>query len=440
MAAGKSGTKKGKAAARGVKVVRPGAAARAAVVKPVETPVAKPVEVVKTAPVKIEEEGWFERSWKRIRGEKPEGEMRENLDAVKAGVMHELESLSAEKGVALSGGPFSRVVLPQVKQRKPWLWPMVVGVALVLVVIMVMVGRKPADPAQVWHSVLVAVQSKDVSAFDDRVDVAAVASSVVNQVFSMPEMGQGVPDEMKAKLADGMGARMTAFLKPGLADTLKDEILQAVKEGKFPQGDESLLARIWQDAGGDNLRLGKVMVAMQEHGMAVAEVPLERADLGLTLPLQVVFNHAPDARGSWQVADIPNFAAVMETFAEAARKRAARVEEMAAAQVGDKVSVSGVKKAKAEIDGILVTMTVVNVSDGEVRDLGLRVTFGDAAGQPLKVSDLTLEGALKPHETREQTWTVAIDRDKAVERYVLDLPLSALTVKVVPVGNRSRGA
>lgn len=380
-------------------------------------------------------DGWAQRTWRNLTGGRDEG-MREHLAAVKAGVMHELESLSAEKGVQLSGQPFRNVVLPQIRRRRPWLWPMVIGTALALVVVMVLVGRKPGDPAVALHQVMLAVQNHNVAAFEEHVDVAAVASSVVNQVFSVPQLNvEALPPELQEKLQGGVGARMTTFIKPGLAESLKDEVLQAVKDGHVASEDEqSLLVRIWDDLGGQNVRLGQIHVAMQDTDLAVAEVPVERMDLGLTLPLQVVLNKGVDGKGEWQVADVPNFAAVLETMAGATSKRQKREEVMAAAVVNGKVAISDVRKAKAVIDGILLTMTVSNVSNEEVRDLQVKVAFGDAAGQPLKVTDLIVDGVLKPHESREQTWTVPIDRSRPVERYVLDLPLSALSVKVVPIG------
>lgn len=424
--AGKSGQRKGKTTPRKVA----GPRRDAVVTKPLKT-----VEVeVKARPGFSFGSTWVGQVWKRVWRKQDGDGMKEHLDAVKAGVMHELESLSAEKGVKISASPFSNVVLPQIKRRRPWFWPLIAATALVLIVLMVMVGRKPVDPTAVWHQVVIAVENRDVATFDKRVDVSAVASSVVNQIFSAPVDVQGMPQEIQEKLRGGMGARMTAFIKPGLADELRDEILQAVRDGHVASADsDNLLARLWQDVGGENVRLGKMQIAMQDRTTVVAEVPVERVDLGLTLPLQVVFNHGRDG---WEVADVPNLAAVLDTLAATERKRAQRVEGQAAAAVDGKVVVSEVRKAKAEVDGLLLTMEVSNVSDGDVHDLQLKVTFGDAAGQPLKVADLVVDGTLRAHEKREQTWTVAIDRSKAVERYVLDLPLSALSVKVVPLGGQ----
>lgn len=422
--AAKSGQRKNRGKAPARKAV--------SVQAPVEEVVVKPGPRREFGSTKVIEEslgsrGWVVRVWHRVTGRRDEG-MKENLDAVKAGVMHELESLSAEKGIPLKGQPFSNVVLPQIRRRRPWVWPLVVGSALVLVVLMVMVGRKPADPARAMQQVMVSLEQRDVATFDSRVDVAAVASSVVNQLFSSSGEGQVSGSDVEA--------RVTAFIKPGLADALKDEILQAVREGSVSAADDkNLLKRLWTDLGGEHVRVGPIRVAMQERDVAVAEVPLERADLGLTLPLQVVLNRGNDGRSAWQVADVPNFAAVLQTLSGASYKKEMREEGRAAAVVEGKVMVRDVRKAKALVDGLLLTMAVHNASDGDLQDVRLKVTFGDAAGQPLKVAELTVEGLLKAGETREQTWTVAVDRSKSVERYVLDLPLSALTVKVVPLGN-----
>lgn len=397
---------------------------RSAATPPIVKPVyGKPSEAVQTLGLV----GWVKA---RLSKPKTDG-VKENMAAVKAGVMHELESLSAEKGISLTGQPFRSVVLPQVRRKRRWLWPVAAGLALATVAVIVWVGNRPTDPVVGLHKAMEAARSGDVAAFEEYVDVGALSSSVVNQVFS-PQI-ESLPEDVRKKLQNGVGARMTAYLKPGLAEQLQAEVLTAVESGMLSLDDGNLLARMLTDMGGEAVKVGPVRVAMQDEQMSVAEVTLERQDIGLMLPLQVVMEHRGDDN-VWVVTDIPNFAAVLESMQRAEVAVDKRDIEPAAGHQAPEIHVSSIHKAKgATQKDLLVTMTVTNKGELPMRNVQLNVSFGDAAGQPLKTAMLTLEGVLAPGESREQTWTVPIDYSKAMERYVMDLPLSALSVKVVPV-------
>jgi hypothetical protein len=294
-----------------------------------------------------------------------------------------------------------------------------------LVGIMVWVGNKPEQPEAVLGQVINAVRNHEVRTFETHVDVAVVAASMVNQIFTIPQQTEG-----------GLAARMTAFAKPGLADSLKDEILAAVSGEKLDDSGNTLLGKLWHALGAEQLRVGAPRVAVQEPHMAVAEVPLQRADLGLNLPLQVVMTRASE-KADWQVVDMPNLAVVLDTVAGAERVLAERRAKAADATAkGVDIRVESVKKAKDTAQGssnLIVSMVLANVGTAEAKDVNLDVAFGDAAGQPMMTTQVRLDGVLAAGARREQVWSVPVDRSHAAERYVADLPLSALTVTVTVI-------
>lgn len=384
--------------------------------------------------------GWEKIKRKLTFWRKRQDSMPEHLAAVKAGVLHELEALGVEKGVPLQGGPFRTVVLPTVRKRRGWGWPLVALVGVLLVLVMVWVGRGPATPDKALAQALGAVVGHDVSRFEERVDVGSVASSVVNQTFSAPQLDvAALPPELREQLLHGqngdLASRMNAAIKPGLAENLRDEILEAVKTGKLKDNDGDLLAKLWRDLGGNSLQAGAPRIVNADAHGALAEVPLRRTDLGLTLPLQVVLTRGAEG---WQVVDIPNLAAVLDGMVSAETAKLQSQRGPVPQDVAGRVEVSNVLKAKGMSRGgsLMVTMTVRNAGDVALRDVQLSVAFGDAAGQPMKSTIVTLDGVLGAGQAREQTWAVPVDRSRAAERYVADLPLSALSVKVVPVGAR----
>lgn len=407
---------------------------------PIVKPLRMPVEV--SAPA-LASPAWFQR-W--LGGGKTvvsgDSGMREHMAAVKAGVMHELETLSAEKGMPVKASPFSNIVLPQVrKKRQAWIWPAVALGALVFAGGMLLVAGRPAEPAVVLARALAAAQEHDVATLARDVDVDTVAVGIVNQVFSAPRLDvKNLPQALREGLGGDGLARLNASVKPGLAETLKDDVLAAIRTGGLQELDErSPLLRLWQRLGGDDLKFGQPRIAMRDEAMVVAELPLHRRDLNITLPLQVVM--AKGEGGHWRVVDVPNFSAVLDSFAsarpvhiaeEAAANRVEPARPLAPAEM--RIDVSGVRKAKGSDRLLLLTMRVVNKGEAALRDVQLQVAFGDASGRPMKTALVTLGGELAPGQAREQTWALPIDVNRTAERYVLDLPLSALTVKVAPAG------
>lgn len=371
--------------------------------------------------------GWWQKLCARMgRKREARAEMAEHMAAVKAGVLHELETLGAKKGVAVKGSPFATVLLPVARPKRGYAkWWAVAAVALAMVGIIFWVGRGTPEPDTVLAQAMAAVRNNDVRTFETRVDVASVATSVVNQMFNVPNQ-------------DGIAAKMTAFAKPGLADGLKDEILVAVQGERLDDSGNTLLGRLWHALGERNVRFGAPMIARKDERVAVAEVPLIRQDLGLTLPLQVELTR--DGEGAdWQVTDITNLAPVLDSIGEAERvlaERRMRAAQAAATPAGmADIRVESVKKAKDSSAGssnIIVSMVLANVGTLAAKDVPLDVAFGDAAGQPMMTTRVTLEGDLAAGARREQVWSVPIDRARAAERYVADLPLSALTVTVTP--------
>ncbi len=369
---------------------------------------------------------WWESVRDRMLRRKEErAAMAEHMAAVKAGVLHELETLGVRKGVAVKGSPFATVLLPTKPKKRFSKWWLVATAIVLLVGIMLWVGRGPQAPEAVLGQAIAAVRQHDLRAFETRVDVASVATSVVNQMFNVPSEG-------------GLAARMTAFAKPGLADGLRDEILAAVGGEKLDDSGNTLLGRLWHALGSDKLRVGPARVGMEDSRMAVGEVPLHRSDLGLTLPLQVLLTRDSDD-DAWQVTDMPNLAAVLDTMGEAERVVAGRKAEAAreALKGEAEVRVESVRKAK-DANGhgssnLMLSMILANTGTQPAKDVQLEVAFGDAAGQPLMTTRLVLDGKLDAGSRREQVWSVPIDRKRAVERYVADLPLSALTVTVTVV-------
>ncbi len=366
-----------------------------------------------------------QRLWSWLRGDSKvqKAEMAAHMAAVKAGVMQELETIGAKKGIAIKGSPFASVILPVRPRRnyRRWMWA---AAAVVLMVgVMVWVGSRQDSPAATLSELNRAVASGDADRVVQMVDLPAVATNIVNQMFSLPPR-------------DALAVHAALLVKPGMVLELQRDILNAVRGDNA--GAETLPLRLYGLLGGRNLEVGRANVRMQDAGEAVAEVPLMRKDLGLTLPLQVVMERRGDA---WVVVQIPNFVHVLsgvvqaESSASATRAaNAGSTAPVAAAEAGravlepGSVQVESLAKPESRGANMLLRARVANHSAANVTDARLVVQFGDAAQRPLLTLHLPLEGTMLPDEVREQVWSVPVDVTEPHAATVARLPLGAMNV------------
>jgi hypothetical protein len=364
-------------------------------------------------------------SWLRRDSKVEKAEMAAHMAAVKAGVLHELETIGAKKGIAIKGSPFASVVLPVRPRRnyRRWLW--VAAAVVLLVGVMVWVGNREESPAHTLSALNRAVARGDADRVVQMVDLPAVATSIVNQMFSLPPR-------------DALAVHAALLVKPGMVLELQRDILNAVRG--HTAGAETLPLRLYGLLGGEKLEVGRANVRMQDAGEAVAEVPLMRKDLGLTLPLQVVLERRDD---QWVVINIPNFVHVLsgivqaETTASANRVANASAAAPVVAAIADagravldagSVQVESLAKPESRGANMLLRARVANHSAASVTDARLVVQFGDAAQRPLLTLHLPLEGTMLADEVREQVWSVPVDTTEPHAATVARLPLGAMNV------------
>ncbi len=363
-------------------------------------------------------------SWLRRDSKVEKAEMASHMAAVKAGVMQELETIGAKKGIAIKGSPFASVVLPVRPRRnyRRWLWA--AAAVVLLVGVMTWVGKRQDSPAGTLSALNRAVAMRDADRVVQMVDLPAVATSIVNQMFSLPPR-------------DALAVHAALLVKPGMVLELQRDILEAVRGNAA--GAETLPLRLYGLLGGDKLEIGRANIRMQDADEAVAEVPLARNDLGLTLPLQVVLERRND---QWVVVNIPNFVHVLSGIVQAEEAMgAARAANAGAAPApvvsadtsrpvldAGSVDVESLSKPESRGANMLLRARVANHSAAEITDARLVVQFGDAAQRPLLTLHLPLEGTMLRDEVREQVWSVPVDTTEPHAATVARLPLGAMNV------------
>lgn len=342
------------------------------------------------------------------------------LAHLRASVMEELKAFRGN--TPLSGSPFSSAILPAQTRRKPRLG-LTVKILLALLVLgvaiaLVLGNRTPPGPLGALAMAEKSIESRNAKRFGDVVDVPGLSVRLVDQIFTPQQLADGT-----AKLKQ----RLEAYLKPGLADNLKDEILAAVASGRVNTADGGMLGKLWDDAGGNKLSVGKPRLLMADARVAVAEMALLRSDLGVSVPVRLTLeNH----EGLWRVTDIPGLRVALNDL-----DHAVETAEMAASgptrtELAGLISVADVRKVSGSTsDALLVALTLQSRAPVDVSAVRIRLIFADAAGVPLKVAELTETGPVAAGQTLERTLSLPINASRNTERYVAQLPLSALQVR-----------
>jgi hypothetical protein len=265
------------------------------------------------------------------------------------------------------------------------------------------------------------VARTDAVRFAQVVDVPGLSVKLVDQIFTDDQLRSGPP---------GLKQRVEAYLKPGLADNLQEELLAAVKAGGFAAEPVAggVLHKLWSDAGGQALVLQTPVLTLSDAQVAVAEVPLVRTDSGAAAALRLTLENQ---NGVWRVTDAPN---VREVLTQLAALNSAAVQAATAPTRGELaglVQIQNVRKmpGRTAPGTLLVGYTVRNMAPVTVRDVTIGLVFADAAGVPLKTAVITENQAVPAGAVAERTATLALDTTSATERYVAQLPLAALNVQ-----------
>jgi hypothetical protein len=209
--------------------------------------------------------------WQRLfLGDPAKKAMRDNLAAVKTGVLHEFETMSNHKGIPLSGSPFQNIMLPpQAKPRYGLKALVIVLFVCVFGAIMLLAGQL-AGPEQelVHHNPSVATEIRILSVTQDTTKPASV------QAQAQPTLAQVEP-------AAGPAPKSR---KDVAADALKSVLpLNVLTAAKAVQGNDAILLTLTlENPSAQAIPAGPLSVDITD----AAGRPLKKMTLALEAPIQ----------------------------------------------------------------------------------------------------------------------------------------------------------
>jgi hypothetical protein len=364
------------------------------------------------------------------------------LAEVREGVMEELRKHGGSEGLA--GRPFQNVILPEAskpaRRRSLPLWlTTVLTAAAVLAALAWWASRPPAGAEMALHHIEDAIASRNTAAFERLVDTPTLSANIVSQVFTPAQQNADamMADQFEASVrahlqnALGNGQNVAPSHGTALADNLHDQMLAAVSAGRWPTDPGNLLGQLWEQLGGEFLKVGRPRVVSSTPTRVEAELPLSRDDIDFDVALRLTLEQAPKKDGGqWQLVDMPNLAQAMGLVDDAEAASA----DMPATATAASVTADVLQAAKDNRGHVLARLNLANMSGLPVHGLDIALIIGDADGRPLKQVVLHEDTPLAPTQSLEQTYTVALDHSNPHEAIIGKLPLTALTVRANVVG------
>jgi hypothetical protein len=360
------------------------------------------------------------------------------LAEVREGVMEELRKHGGSEGLA--SGPFQNVILPEptkpARRRGLPLWlTTALTAAAVLAALAWWASRPPAGAEMALHHIEDAIEARNTATFERLVDTPTLSANIVSQVFTPAQqnadamMADQFEASVRAHLQNALGNGQSAVPNHGtaLADNLHDQMLAAVSAGRWPSDPGNLLGQLWEQLGGESLKVGSPRVVASTPTRVEAELPLSRNDIDLDVALRLTLEKKD---GRWQLVDIPNLAQAMGLVDDAETASA----DVPAAGTAASVTADVLQAAKDNRGHVLARLNVANMSGLPVHGLDIALIIGDADGRPLKQVVLHEDTPLAPTQSLEQTYTVALDHSNPHEAIIGKLPLTALTIRANVVG------
>jgi hypothetical protein len=394
-------------------------------VKPAPASVRVEAKVSAVPAVMAKQSGWYQALFGRMLGKNSkQGKVDQaTLDELKSSILTELKAFKGGS-TGISGSPFSNMLLPGVaapKRKLPWLKYALVGLVVALGVALVVGNKTPPGPLGALNALEKSLHKGDTALFNKHIDVDGLSVRLVDHVFTEKELAGG---------AGGVKNRLEAYLKPGLADNLREEMLAVVASKGFPAEPVAggVLYKLWQDAGAEKLRFSKPKMVMGDARIAIAEVQLLRPEWGLAVPVRVALENQ---NGVWRLTDVADIKPAMNQLHAAVLAAETAVQTPTQSELAGLVEVKSVRKIAARNKALLVGVVLYSKAPVSASNIKLNIVFADAAGTPLKQAEVLEVGPLPAGGRLERTLSLPLDRSKNTERYVAELPLEALQVKAV---------
>lgn len=336
---------------------------------------------------------------------------------------------------------FDDALLPEEKTttwragRTPWVMPTLFVLVLVALwawfVVQQSSGQEEAGVKTALKNIETALAQQDVASFDKHVNIPSVAESIATQMFAAPtsNLTPSAAVEFSA-----LQERFDTLVKPALSLNIEEDIAAFASTGNLDSA--SILGQLRNDVlpEGASFRIADITVA---NTTGLARMTITRPDLALpegdsvTLPLTAKLFRTE--AGNWQVMEIIALNKTLDALSSAEGALKAYRDAQSAGALTQALSVERITKAAIDESTLLAALEVTNASGKDMASFSGVVTFADAAGRTLKDIAVTHKDMLAAGEKLGKTWTLSVDTNKAGERHVLALPMSAMSATFMPM-------
>tara|TARA_R110000868_G_scaffold218576_1_gene468911 strand:+ start:59723 stop:60793 length:1071 start_codon:yes stop_codon:yes gene_type:complete len=270
---------------------------------------------------------------------------------------------------------------------------------------------------------LQALQNQDLEKFQKYVDTKLFAENILTEVFEEDDTAQteetGFWGAVKT-LGDSLSNRLTGYIKPELANSLNNQILEYVKKGAFSEkyditnlyGRTPMLQKIWYDLAGEEFVFKGLTDTVENGEKAHTSFNFYRKDLDFSSSIKI---NLIKKESGWKVVGVEDLGHTLKQLDTLRIKIINAKNKEILARMENALSVRSIEKSSGvapnEFGGkrVLLRIEFENTGEEDIQDFHAEVSFMDKDGKALRTVTIKDTDIMSVGDIVEKSWPMAMN-------------------------------
>jgi hypothetical protein len=257
-----------------------------------------------------------------------------------------------------------------------------------------------------------AAEEHDLAKFKQYVDTERLTARFVDDMFAT--VTEQTAD--KGGLFSGLASGMLALMKPQLTNVARESLERGVETGEFEaagkdkENPADAAKPYWRRAGENESGFRRISYVKEQGKIALAGLEMYDADLKTPFTVELKLR---DAGSHWQVTEIANLPAVLQTLKSATEKRLAEINAPIRQELERTIRFESIDGSAEEgqwgfVRKASVRVRLQNTSQRPVDEVHFAVAFHSGSNVVGRIRCLH-NGVIAPGESVEGTWSEDIN-------------------------------
>jgi hypothetical protein len=295
-------------------------------------------------------------------------------------------------------------------------------------------------PTHSFHQILDALETHDVTQFEQYVDIESVSSRLVDDVMSMA-LAEDQQKSEAEELGSAFAAGLLQMMKPSLVALIHEQVTRLVENGNFGSVSgqtESDATDVDLGDMAENIGAGadsfqgityvKKSGKIAHVGLTFSNSELE-SDIVLELMMRDVGKH-------WQLAEFSNLVSLLEAISQLEAEKLAEANEPILQELAQTLQVESTKKTTRSdrygfTKNVDLEVIILNTSEFIVNSFFAVIRLTDGAGEIIKEVSIKDDKSIKPGKTGGGRWSVEVNMFDSSENRLYEIPGSEVYFEVI---------